>query len=561
MPITKHRIYVSRLEVIEVLNNGSSSLYGNASGGVINILTTGENTFKDKAQFLNIGLGMHSFSGQQYQLTAGKKFNSTSIILHANHHLGNGYREHSQFQSTNFNARVIKSFNNKSKLEAIVNYMNSPTANDPGGVNLTLFDSIPKAARDRNVQFKAGEAIDQLKAALSFNTSLNEKMQLKAYGFYSYRNFYGLLPFSFGGVIDLKRNYMGHGTSASSTIKSNNLNWNSNLGYELLAQNDDRQRFENNDGEQGNTTLHQDEKFSNIGLYWVNNFNINNWMVNAAIRYDFNQIKAVDKFLDNGDDSGEIPLNDFNYSIGLAYQLSSSKTIFFNHSTSFETPTLNELSKNPGGSGFNTNLKPQYANHFELGLKGYLNEKGAFQASAFYVDSKNEILSYEDDEERTFYENAGRTARLGLEAFVNYPLTDFLTASTNWSWHKFTFTDFAIGDINLKDNILPGLPNFQGNVMLDFTLSKKLFINIQNQVIGKIFTNNENTTFQSPKSILNLSIKYAFEHEKFQLHPYIGINNMFGVSYADNIRINAFGNRFYEAASKQFIYGGLRIKL
>lgn len=61
------------IERIEILNNGSSSLYGNASGGVINIMTLNESAFLLKDQFLNVGLGFHSFRGQQYQLTTGKK--------------------------------------------------------------------------------------------------------------------------------------------------------------------------------------------------------------------------------------------------------------------------------------------------------------------------------------------------------------------------------------------------------------------------------------------------------------------------------------------------------
>jgi len=56
-------------------------------------------------------------------------------------------------------------------------------------------------------------------------------------------------------------------------------------------------------------------------------------------------------------------------------------------------------------------------------------------------------------------------------------------------------------------------------------------------------------------------MKYAYENNKFALYLYIGINNIFGILYSDNIRINAFGNRYYEAAPKQFVFGGLRIKL
>ena len=549
------------IEKIEVLNNGSAALYGNASGGVINILTTDENAFAQKNQFAKIGLGLHSFGGQQYQLTFGKKINKTSLILHGNHHQGNGYREQSGFQSTNFNFRLVQEVAKSGKLEAILNYMNSPTGDDPGGVNFESYDTDPIAARDRNLQFKTGEAINQLKASLRYEGALNENLKLNTYAFYSNRNFFGLLPFGFGGIVDLKRDFFGHGSALSGKRDNNDLTWNWQLGYELSSQRDDRERFVNNDGAQGETTLHQDELFSNTGLYFVNDLSINNWILNLALRYDFNHIEAKDKFLGNGDDSGEINLNDFNYSLGVAYQLSESKSLFANYSTSFETPTLNELSNNPDGSGFNADLKAQFANHLELGVKGFIEQKGTFQVSAFYVDSKDELLPFELESNpgQTFFRNVGNTERLGLEMVLKYPFNSFFTGSTNWAIHRFTFSDYQLDGANLEGNVLPGLPNFQGNIQLDFKLLKNLQFVLQNQFLGKIFTNDSNDEFQDPKAITNVSVKYNLEKEKFAFYPYLGVNNIFQTKYADNIRINAFGRRYYEAAPDLFLYGGVRV--
>jgi len=551
------------IERIEILNNGSSSLYGNASGGVINIMTLNESAFLSKNQFLNVGLGFHSFGGQQYQLTTGKKINNTSLLFHANHHQGNGYREHSEFQSTNFNLRLIQKFSSSNKLEAIINYMNSPTANDPGGVNFELFDSIPTAARDRNLQFDAGEAINQLKASLRYTGDVGKRLKLNTYGFYSNRNFFGRLPFEFGGVIDLQRNFFGHGTSLSNNLERDNMKWTSFWGYEFSAQRDFRERFKNLDGGQGDITLSQNEQFTNFGFYGINDFSYNKFTVNLALRYDLNHIEVEDKLLENGDDSDSINLNDFNYSIGLAYQVANDKNLFVNYSTSFETPTLNELSNNPDGSGFNPNLKAQTARHIEFGLKGYLQQKASFQISLFQVTSKNELLPFEVDTipGRTFFRNIGSTDRLGLELFLSYPFSDVITLSTNWNFNQFIFKDYELDSVNFKDNKLPGLPNFQGFVQLDFKFLKGFDVSFQNQLIGKIFMNDTNESLQEPKLISNISVKYSFERNKLKLFPYLGVNNIFQTKYADNIRINAFGGRYYEAAPDLLIYGGLRIEI
>jgi hypothetical protein len=38
------------------------------------------------------------------------------------------------------------------------------------------------------------------------------------------------------------------------------------------------------------------------------------------------------------------------------------------------------------------------------------------------------------------------------------------------------------------------------------------------------------------------------------LRPYVGINNLFNESYNSNIRINAFGGRYFEPAPERNIY-------
>ena len=551
------------IERIEVLNNGSAALYGNASGGVVNISTTDERVFDEKPQFLHLGLGLHAFGGQQYQLTTGKKIKNTSIILHANHHQGEGYRDHSAFQSTNFNLRVVQQFSSTSKIEAIVNYMNSPVAEDPGGVEQSLFDSIPSAARELNEQFNAGESINQFKAALRFTGAIGRNFELNAYGFYSYRNFDGRLPFEFGGIIDLKRDFFGQGTALTRLHQKASFKWRSLLGYDLANQIDDRHRFENLEGEAGAITLNQSEEFFNLGFYWINDFTLKNWIINAALRYDINKIEAVDQLLSNGDDSGQIDLNDFNYALGIAYQFAGSKSIFVNYSTSFETPTLNELSNNPDGSGFNPDLKAQFANHFELGIKGYFADNSSFQSSIFFIQSQNELLPFELETSpgQTFFRNIGETNRLGLELMIAHSFNQFFTASTNWAVHRFSFTDYELDGENLSGNRLPGLPNFQGFIQLGFNFLKNFQLLTQQQFIGEIFLDNNNAATQSPVAISNLTLKYTIKRPRFSLFPYLGCNNIFGAAYADNIRINAFGRRYFEAAPGQFLFGGLRLHL
>ncbi len=144
---------------------------------------------------------------------------------------------------------------------------------------------------------------------------------------------------------------------------------------------------------------------------------------------------------------------------------------------------------------------------------------------------------------------------------MQHPINEAIRVRTNWSFNRFTFGEYELDGENLDGNLLPGLPDFQGYIQLDVKLFQHLAINYQNQLIGKIFTNDGNTVSQDPVSVSNISLKYNLEQDKFSLHPYIGVNNLFQATYADNIRINAFGGRFFEAAPNQLVFGGVRIRL
>ncbi len=46
----------------------------------------------------------------------------------------------------------------------------------------------------------------------------------------------------------------------------------------------------------------------------------------------------------------------------------------------------------------------------------------------------------------------------------------------------------------------------------------------------------------------------------FIASPFIGINNLFDESYNSDIRINAFGGRYYEPAPDRNLYAGIELR-
>jgi iron complex outermembrane receptor protein len=60
--------------------------------------------------------------------------------------------------------------------------------------------------------------------------------------------------------------------------------------------------------------------------------------------------------------------------------------------------------------------------------------------------------------------------------------------------------------------------------------------------------------------VSGLRASYEIQNGEWLFRPYIGINNIFDESYNSNIRINAFGGRYYEPAPERNFYAGIVVR-
>ena len=67
------------------------------------------------------------------------------------------------------NFKYIKPLNANNKLQLIANFLNSPSANDPGGLNLDEVKNNRSEGRSRNIQYDA-EKVKQYKVGLNFTS-------------------------------------------------------------------------------------------------------------------------------------------------------------------------------------------------------------------------------------------------------------------------------------------------------------------------------------------------------------------------------------------------------
>lgn len=542
------------IEKVEVIRGVGSSLYGNSSAGIIKIKTLQEL----QNSFARIGFSLGSNQQNKSQFFLGQKYKKTSYTFLYSQTKSNGYRNNSGFKNNNLNINLFKKVNDKTNYGLSFNYVDSPYAIDPGGLTIEEVEDNRKQARERNVIYDSKESIKHLKLSGSFEKKISNKLTFSKYLFFSNRDFNGNIPVKKGGTIKLDRKYWGLG--ASLLIKNK---FNTQIGFDLGNQKDLRKRYFNNEGEIGALVLEQNEKFINYGIFLVSSLKLNSFIINPGIRLDKNTISIDDRFLADGNSSDKINLNSLNPSLGINYKSNSFNRFFVNVSTGFETPTLNEFGSSPIGSGFNKNLKSQNSINYELGFsKKSINNKFKLDLIYFNTSTKNEVLPYEDSQfpGQVFYNNAGKTQRSGIEFSGSYNYNNFWNFNSSISIGRYLFDEFIDNEKNYSGNKIPGVPEKTMFFNVNYKNESKLSVSLQLKVIGDLYANNSNSVKVDGFNRLNLKISKGINYKKITIDPFLIFKNILGTSYYDNIRINAFGARYYEPAAKANFYGGIKIK-
>ena len=537
---------------IEVIKGTSSSLYGNSSAGVIKIKSI---TDFDK-NFSKISYSTGSHSQVKKQAFFGIKNKNSYYTVLLGETKAKGYRSYSDFKNSNFNLNFKKNFSKNSWLNVNFNIVSSPYAKDAGGLTLNEVTDNRTQARKRNLQYKTEEDINHYKFSSSFNNEISKSVLFSTYTFFSKRYYNGKIPVENGGAIKLNRDYWGIGLNFQINSRAE-----THIGIDFGNQNDLRKRFNNIKGEIGDLVLNQYEKFKNLGIYLVNNFQIKNFTINSGFRYDLNRIEMEDLISENINLHDQITLKSFNPSLGINFKINKNSRVFINTSSGFETPTLNEYSATPIGTGFNKNLKSQKNMGYELGASLFnLSKKLSLDIVFFESVTNDEVLSYEDENfpDQKFYNNAGKSKRKGIEIAGLLKLNNTILSSS-YSSGDYYFKDFSENSNDYSGNKIPGIPKNIFTLSLEHRTKNNVFLNFNFKNIGEIYADNSNVTKIDKFNTLNFKMGKEFEVSKSVIYPYLIINNIFQSEYFDNIRINAFGGRYYEPAPKRTIFGGIRV--
>jgi iron complex outermembrane recepter protein len=550
---------------IEVIRGTASSLYGNASGGVIDIRSADAPGDPFAAQLRSEG---GSFETSRFTGVLGGSFRNGSYSADVGHTSTNNYREYSAQRLTNGYARtLLASGGTDFELQAMG--IDEPTAQNPGALTQAQADSAPWMADPAQIRKKARKEVSMLQAGLSARHALLGSGELFAQIYGGGRSLYNPLTFAIVGV---NRGQWGGGARATAPLTLFGLANRATLGFDVQGLSDHRYNWANCNGvasptaacsdlshEQGARTLDQQEKVSSIGPYVRDELEFGGrFTLSAGLRADYVKFEVDDFFPvseGNPDDSGQRTLHAWSPMVGLVAKLSPLHSVYANVSRAFETPTTTELGNQPNAAGgFNSDLQPQLSTTYEVGLKGIVLDRVQYDVAGFDTEVHDELIPFEvpGGEGRTFYRNAGQTRRQGLEAELITDISSFSFAAS-YTYSHFRFRDYAVGDANYAGNTIPGIPvhQVQGSATYHY---RTLFATVEGQGKSSQFVDDQNTAKASGFFVVNLRAGGTALFGRPWLAPSIGLQNVFDKRYVSSVAINAAAGKYYEPSAGRAVY-------
>lgn len=560
---------------IEVIRGPSSSLYGNASGGVISLISEAGSS----EPYAQVRMAAGGYGYQKSQVKFGGATDRLNYLVSVSDQELDGYRARSAYQNKLLTGRFNVDFGEDRTLLTVLSLTDQPVSDDPGGLTAAVVPVNPRSAAPLNTQFLAGESLEQQRLGFVYTTPVGERGTIKARNYYAWRDFGNLLPTQNQGIVDLDRKFVGGGVTYSYDgfwlDRPNRFV----AGVDFDDQDDDRRRYNNNNGVQGVLGFDQNEHVTSHGIFLQNELSISQRVqLSFGVRLDEVEFEITDRFLTDGrDDSGSKQFEDTSPMVGLVVELNDNLNFYTTYSSAFETPTTTEFNRQDGLGGFNQVLEPQIARNFEVGLRGAIGDAQRYEVALFTIDVEDELIGREilTSPGRNFFENAGETSREGLEFSWTAEPTDRIDTTVSYTYSDFAFTNFIERDAlvvnptpppaNIRRDfdrsgfVIPGTPEHQLFAEFAYRSPRGWYAAADALYVDEQFGDNGNAVVIPNYTLTNLRFGYDADLGNFTLSPFIGVNNVGDKAYTSNVRLNAAAARYFEPGPPRNAYAGLTV--
>lgn len=469
---------------VEYLRGPFSALYGNSSGGVVQIFT--QDGPKDPT--LSGGVTFGSYDTQRESLTFGDSGDGFNYIVNGSTYRSDGYRDQSDTRRDTLHGKLNFIFNEDTKLTIVATALDQPDNEDPQGLTATEYKVDRKQAAPASLLYdtRVSRSHQQVGATLEHSFTANDIVRLMAYYGQRDNEQFQSIPISAqrssdrngGGVATIEREFGGLDLRWNHKGIVAEMPFNFTAGINLDRMEDDRKGYENflantafgtvpaaaapvdpvtgNTtcgsivggqpiicGEKGNLRRNEINKVSNFDQYLQGSIDLGTkFTLSGGLRHSEVRFKNDDKYIVNSayaglnpDDSGRVTFSETTPVIGGVFKLTDTFNIYANAGKSFETPTFVEMAYNPDTTkaGLNLDLKPSISRQYEIGAKAFVGDNTLVNLALFKIETDDEIVVATSQGGRTTYRNVPSSERKGLELSLDSKLPNYFGVYLSYS--------------------------------------------------------------------------------------------------------------------------------
>lgn len=564
---------------IEVLRGPFSALYGNASGGVVQLFTAdGSNPPQ-----LRLGLAGGSDGLLRSSVNARGVAGPFDYNVDFTHFQTNGYRDHSRAQRESGNAKLGWQLGEHRKLTLVLNTFNLPSAQDPQGLTPAQFKQNPRQGSTPSVPYNTRKSVSQQQGGLIYDDNITDNSSLRVMGYYGQRRVLQFLsvpkgaqssPLSQGGVIQLDNAYGGADVRWTWSRDLAGRPFQLALGMNYDNQQQHRRGYENFIGNQlgvlGSLRRNQQDRVYDNDQYAQATWRVSHdWTVMAGLRHNQVKFRSTDHYItaSNPDDSGRASYHDTTPVLGVLYRLSPKAHLYADWGKGFETPTFSELGyRNDGLSGLALYLQPSKTRSSEVGLKLEPTPQSHAELALFRADSRHELAVASNLGGRTTYQNIDRSRRQGFEASYNARFASRWHFNLAYTWLDATFTSpfltcvsygCATPDTPVKAGTrIPGVPRSNAYAALHYGADRGWQFDIDSRYMDAVPTNDLNTVQAPSYALLGLGAGYIAQLGSWRAHLFARINNALDRRYVGSVIVNEGHGRYFEPGpGRTFLLG------
>ena len=570
---------INSVDKVEVLRGPYSALYGNASGGVINI----DSESGSEPTTLQAGTYYGSYGSWRNSVKAsgatgdGSQAGDVNYAISGSRFTTHGFRDHSGTQKSLGNGKLGVRLDDVSTLTLMFNSV-SIDANDPGGLSEEEWKANPRQS-PRGDLFNTRKYLDQTQLGLRYQRQMseNDELTMMVWGGERHTTQYQSIPASVqanprhsGGVIVLERKYQGIDTrwKHDGNLGSVPVTLIGGIDYETMTER--RQGFQNFNtvngvdelGVKGEQRRNEKNQMWNLDPYLQTSWSLTpKWTLDAGLRYSTVNFDSKDYYITaaNGDDSGSeryhklLPMGSINYAATDAWNL------YLSAGRGFETPTINELSYRSltaTNTGLNLGLKPSTSDTFELGSKTRIGN-GLFTAALFQTNTDNELIVSENGGGRTVYTNAGKTRRRGAELSLDQQFGMDWRMKMAWTLLDATYRNETCGVSCVPaGNRLPGIARNMGYASLEWVPEQGWHAGADIRYMSDIQANDANSAEAPSYTVVGLNSGYRFNWSRWSLDLFGRVDNLFDRQYVGSVIVNESNGRYFEPAPGRNWGGG-----